>query len=70
MNGAGSRIKSGPLIRTILYLSVSIRGRDDLNFHIPSAALPLHLQSRELASPIAVWSGGNAAYADPSFQTA
>jgi hypothetical protein len=42
MNGAGSRIKGGPL-RTILYLSVSIRGRDDLNFHIPSAALPLHL---------------------------
>ena len=34
----------------VLCLSIRIRGYDDPNFHIPSAALTLHLLSFEIAS--------------------
>jgi hypothetical protein len=45
----------------VLCLSVRIRGYDDLNFHIPSAAFTLHLQSREIVSASLAGLGSHAA---------
>jgi len=44
--GAIYRLDISPFLTTIvLCLSIRIRGYDDPNFHIPSAALTLHLWS-------------------------
>ena len=45
------RVDISPFLTTIvLCLSIRIRGYDDPNFYIPSAALTLHLCSREIVS--------------------
>jgi uncharacterized membrane protein YphA (DoxX/SURF4 family) len=47
------------LVQPVLCLSVPIRRHDDRDFHIPSAALSLHLQSCEIVSA-SLWGFGQA----------